>query len=138
MASFLLRRLEKHKSRRTGLAFAAVAISVLSWSSAFLVIAFSLKEMRPIPLATARFAIAGLIALGWLLWRRPQLPSLRHMVRFAICGLFGFTLYSVFLNTGQTYPSEVNRRIFAFARGKLAGWRSTKAKSTMLCWRCYG
>ena len=105
MASFILRRLEKHKSRRTGLAFAAVAISVLSWSSAFLVISFSLREMRPIPLATARFAIAGLIALGWLLWRRPQLPSLRHMVRFAICGLFGFTLYSVFLNTGQTTVS---------------------------------
>ncbi|WP_202034047.1 MULTISPECIES: DMT family transporter [Rhizobium/Agrobacterium group] len=96
---------ERRKTGSVGWAFAAIALSVLSWSAAFLVIAFSLREMRPIPLATARFEMAGLIALGWLIWKRPKLPSWPHMLRFAICGLLGFTLYSVFINTGQTTVS---------------------------------
>jgi hypothetical protein len=46
-----------------------------------------------------------------------------------------------FAQTGHCYgkyASEVGRRIFGFARGNIAEWRPTKAKSTMRFWRCYG
>jgi len=61
--------------------------------------------LQPVPLATVRFGIAAIAALGWLIWRRPILPTWPHMLRFAICGLLGFTLYSVFINIGQTTVS---------------------------------
>lgn len=88
---------EKHISW----AYAAVAISVFSWAAAFPAITFSLTELKPVTLATARFGIAAAFALGWLLWRRKPLPALPHMVRFAACGLLGLTLYSVLINMGQ-------------------------------------
>lgn len=88
-----------------GWAYAAVALSVFSWAAAFPVITFALIELQPVPLATLRFGIAAIAALGWLLWTRPAWPTWPHMLRFAICGLLGFTLYSVFINFGQTTVS---------------------------------
>ena len=40
--------------------------------------------------------------LGWLLCARPRVPTLPHLARFALCGLFGFALYGVCVNIGQS------------------------------------
>lgn len=59
-------------------------------------------EIRPIPLATLRVSLAGFVVLAWLLCSRPKVPSLPHLARFVLCGLFGFPLNSVCINIGQT------------------------------------
>ncbi len=86
---------------RAPLAHAAVAVTVLSWASAFPAIRLALRELAPIPLASARFAVAALLVLGWLAWRRPALPSLADALRFAACGLIGIAAYNILLNTGE-------------------------------------
>jgi drug/metabolite transporter (DMT)-like permease len=82
-------------------AAAAVAVTVLSWAAAFPVIRIALRELAPVPLASARFAVAAALALAWLAWRRPRLPSSRDVARFVLCGLVGIALYNVLLNAGQ-------------------------------------
>ena len=49
-----------------------------------------------------RISLAAFFMLGWLLWVRPKAPSLRHLGRFALCGFFGFALYGVCINIGQS------------------------------------
>ncbi|WP_225770376.1 DMT family transporter [Inquilinus sp. Marseille-Q2685] len=81
--------------------YAAVAVTVLSWAAAFPAIRLALRELQPVPLAAARFAVAALLVLGWLAWRRPQRPALPDLLRFALCGLIGIAAYNILLNTGQ-------------------------------------
>ncbi len=81
--------------------YAAVAVTILSWASAFPAIRLALRELQPVPLAAARFAVAALLVLGWLAWRRPPLPALPDLLRFALCGLIGIAAYNILLNTGQ-------------------------------------
>ena len=63
---------------------------------------FCLAEIRPIPLATIRHSLAAFLVLGWLLLSRAKVSSLPHLARFILCGLFGFTLYGLCINIGQT------------------------------------
>lgn len=87
-------------------AVAAVAVTVVSWASAFPLIRLALSDMNPIPLASARFAIAAALVLAWLAWKRPPLPSARDGVLLAVCGFVGIAAYNVLLNTGQqTVPA---------------------------------
>lgn len=82
-------------------AYAAVAVTVLSWASAFPAIRLALRELQPVPRAAARFAVAALLVLAWLAWRRPPWPTLPDLLRFALCGLLGIAAYNILLNTGQ-------------------------------------
>jgi drug/metabolite transporter (DMT)-like permease len=82
-------------------AYAAVSVTILSWASAFPAIRLALRELQPVPLAAARFAVAALLVLGWLAWRRPPLPALPDLLRFALCGLIGIAAYNILLNSGQ-------------------------------------
>lgn len=88
-------------SSRAVLAPLAVAVTVLSWASAFPTTRFVLRELPPVPLAAARFAVAAVLILLWLAWRRPPRPTAGDAVRFALCGLIGIAAYNFFLNTGQ-------------------------------------
>ncbi|WP_437374362.1 DMT family transporter [Inquilinus limosus] len=88
-------------SSRASLAYAAVAVTILSWASAFPAIRLALRELAPVPLAAARFAVAALLVLAWLAWRRPPLPAWPDLLRFALCGLIGIAAYNILLNTGQ-------------------------------------
>lgn len=83
------------------LAAIAVLVTVASWGSAFPAIRVALSAMDPLPLAAARFAMAGLLALGFLAWTRPTLPRGTDAVRAALCGGIGIALYNLLLNTGQ-------------------------------------
>lgn len=79
----------------------AVLVTVTSWGSAFPSIRVALGGMEPLPLAALRFALAGLLVLGFLIWKRPTLPRGLDAVRFALCGGIGIALYNLLLNTGQ-------------------------------------
>ncbi len=80
---------------------AFAALTVVLWAAAFPAIRIGLRTFEPIPLAALRFGIAGILALAWLLWSRPTLPTPRDLLRFALCGAVGISLYNVLLNTGQ-------------------------------------
>ncbi len=82
-------------------AYAAVAFTVISWASAFPMIRVALRELAPIPLAAARFAIAAVLVVAWLAWKRPPRPSPSDALRIFLCGLAGIALYNFTLNTGQ-------------------------------------
>jgi drug/metabolite transporter (DMT)-like permease len=83
------------------LAGGAVAFTVLTWASAFPLIRIALRDLVPLPLAAARFAVAGLFVLAWLAWKRPARPSGRDAACFLACGLIGIALYNALLNAGQ-------------------------------------
>jgi drug/metabolite transporter (DMT)-like permease len=83
------------------LAGAAVTFTVLAWASAFPFIRIALDDLAPLPLAAARFAVAGVLVLAWLAWMRPARPSWADLVRFLACGLIGIALYNALLNAGQ-------------------------------------
>lgn len=88
-------------SRRGLLASLAIATTILTWASAFPLIGLALQSTSPLPLASARFAIVGVFATLWLLWRRPKLQRKGDIPVFLCCGLLGIALYNAFLNAGQ-------------------------------------
>lgn len=83
----------------------AVAGTVLSWAASFPAISLALREMHPLPLASIRFALAALLALAWLAWKRPKGMSGRDYGVVAICGILGIALYNMLLNSGQATVS---------------------------------
>jgi drug/metabolite transporter (DMT)-like permease len=87
--------------RANAAAIFAVAITVLSWASAFPMIRFGMRDLGPLELAAARFAIASLLALAWLAIYRPPVPTRGDIVRFVICGLIGISAYNGLLNQGE-------------------------------------
>lgn len=96
--------------------FAAAAFALLSWASAYPVTRIALAEMPAVPLAAARYGLAAILALGWLLWKRPAFPALRDWPRFLLCGAVGITLYNILFNTGeQTVSSGAASLIVASA-----------------------
>ena len=85
----------------TYFAIAAVLLTVVMWASAFPLIRIALNGLDPLPLAAARFWLAGAIAVIWLLIARPKRPALGDAFIFLLCGLAGIAFYNAFLNTGQ-------------------------------------
>ncbi|WP_245515567.1 DMT family transporter [Rhizobium deserti] len=83
------------------LAALSVAFTILAWASAFPLIRVALRDLAPLPLAAARFAVASLLVTAWLLWKRPARPTLPHMLRFGACGMVGIAFYNALLNGGQ-------------------------------------
>jgi drug/metabolite transporter (DMT)-like permease len=125
---------------KAALAYLAVSVTIVSWAAAFPMIRVALRELAPIPLASARLAVAAVVVLGWLAWSRPALPTGRNALRFVLCGLLGIALYNVFLITGQQTVSAgaasfivnvapivtaILALIFLQERFKLWGWIGT-------------
>jgi drug/metabolite transporter (DMT)-like permease len=79
----------------------AVAVTVVSWASAFPLIRVGVRDLGPLELAAARFAVASALALLWLAIRRPPLPTRADAGRFLICGLVGISVYNGLLNQGE-------------------------------------
>jgi drug/metabolite transporter (DMT)-like permease len=88
-------------SSSAALAGSAVGFTILAWASAFPLIRIALRDLAPLPLAAARFAVAGLLVVAWLAWTRPARPSRTDALRFLACGLVGIALYNALLNAGQ-------------------------------------
>lgn len=83
----------------------AVAGTIASWSASFPAIGYALRELEPLPLASVRFALAAVVALAWLAWRRPKTSGVRDHATVALCGVLGIALYNVLLNSGQATVS---------------------------------
>lgn len=83
----------------------AVAGTVVSWAASFAAIGLALREMQPLPMASARFALASVLAIAWLVWRRPPRFSRRDLLMILICGGLGIAAYNVLLNSGQATVS---------------------------------
>jgi drug/metabolite transporter (DMT)-like permease len=88
-------------------AVVAALVTVVLWASAFPFIRVGLRSFDPIALASLRFAVAAMLMIAWLAWKRPALPSFRDGLRLAACGALGITGYNVLLNLGQrTVPAS--------------------------------
>jgi drug/metabolite transporter (DMT)-like permease len=73
----------------------------VAWASAFPAIRAGLVDYGPLELGSARFAVAALPAVVYLLATRPALPRLGEMWRFAYGGVFFVAAYTVLLNFGE-------------------------------------
>ena len=80
---------------------AALAITLVLWSSAFAAIRGALRAYDPGSLAVLRFATASL-ALGiFALISRMRLPDRKDVPMIFVCGLFGIAAYHLMLNIGE-------------------------------------
>lgn len=79
----------------------AIATTILVWATAFPAIKLALTELEPLPLASIRFAIAALLAVIWLIWKRPARMPFNDTLLCAVCGIIGGAGYSVLLNFGE-------------------------------------
>ncbi len=96
--------------------FAAVAVTVVAWASAFAGIRAGLQSYAPEHVALLRYATASLILLVIALRNGIQLPQRRDLLPIAILGFTGFTFYNVVLNKGeQNTASAVASLIVASA-----------------------
>ena len=81
----------------------ALAITLLMWASAFVVIRSVGQHLSPGPLALTRIVI-GALALGVaMLARRERLPGREALVRAAIAGVLWFGAYMVSLNAAERW-----------------------------------
>jgi drug/metabolite transporter (DMT)-like permease len=82
-------------------ALGAILVTIVFWSSAFVVIRVLLGPLTPVELAAGRYVPAGLIALAYLAIVRPW-PTFRDFIRLAIAGVLFIATYAVLLNIGET------------------------------------
>lgn len=82
-------------------AFGAILVTIVFWSSAFAVIRVLLGPLTPVELATARYVPAGVVALGYLAIVRP-LPTMADFARLFIAAVLFIAAYAVLLNIGET------------------------------------
>ncbi len=88
------------------LGFLAVAVTIVTWASAFAAIRVGLHHLTPVQLAAARYCSAAVPALLYLVIARPPLPSRRDLIRLAVIGPLFISVYAVLLNTGErTVPA---------------------------------
>lgn len=83
-------------------ALAAIAIALLTWSSAYAAIAYAMPTFTPGEVALARLAIGSLCFAGLLLARPAALPARRDWPQIALLGVLGLTTYHVCLNYAET------------------------------------
>jgi drug/metabolite transporter (DMT)-like permease len=91
-------------SRRSvdAVALLCVAITVLTWASAFAAIRVGLRALSPVELAAARY-IGGAVPAGlYLILTRQPVPGIRTLMRLALIGLLFVAGYATLLNTGET------------------------------------
>lgn len=98
-----------------------VAVAILSWASAYPVVRIALHDFAPIPLAALRYAIAAVMAAGWLLWKRPALLRLSDVPQVLACGVVGITLYNIFFNCGEMTVSAGAASLLISAAPLMAG-----------------
>lgn len=86
------------------LPLAAIGISVVLWSIAYVFSGWALQTGSPAVLSVARFAIA-LVVLVPLAARRPQFVRTLKQPRTVLLGLTGVTLYYSFANIGLLFTT---------------------------------
>jgi drug/metabolite transporter (DMT)-like permease len=88
--------------RLDGRALIAIAIALLTWSSAYAAIAYALPAFAPGEVALARLLIGSLCFAVLLRMRRVPLPARRDWPQLALLGVLGLTVYHLCLNYAET------------------------------------
>jgi len=101
MSAVTGRTIVKSTSGFDFIGLAAVLVTIAFWSSAFVVIRACLGPLTPVELSTARYVPAGLIALAYLIVKRP-IPLKSDFIRLVIAAVLFIATYSVLLNIGET------------------------------------
>jgi drug/metabolite transporter (DMT)-like permease len=86
------------------LPLAAIGVSVLLWSAAYVVSGWALETTSPAVLSVGRFAIALLVLIP-LAARRPRFVQTLRRPRTILLGLTGVTLYYSFANIGLLFTT---------------------------------
>ncbi|GAA1961101.1 DMT family transporter [Microbacterium deminutum] len=86
------------------LPLAAIGVSVVLWSAAYVVSGWALETTSPAVLSVGRFAIALLVLIP-LAARRPGLVRTLRQPRTILLGLTGVTLYYSFANIGLLFTT---------------------------------
>lgn len=81
---------------------AAVAIALLTWSSAYAAIAYALPSFTPGEVAFARLAIGAACFAVLLVIRRVPMPARRDWPQLAVLGVIGLSSYHLCLNYAET------------------------------------
>jgi len=87
--------------RREPKTWAAIAVALLLWASAFAGIRAGLESYGPGEVALLRFGTASLSLLVYAVLTRMPLPSRRDLPMIFLAGFFGITIYHVALNFGE-------------------------------------
>jgi drug/metabolite transporter (DMT)-like permease len=100
-----------------GAIWLGLAILYIVWGSTYLGIAVAVETIPPFLMAAARFALAGLLLLGWVAVRRPEAfrrPSRRELIDTSIVGalLLGGGMGMVAYGE-QTIPSGIAALLIA-------------------------
>ncbi|AGG90632.1 DMT family transporter [Rhodanobacter denitrificans] len=88
--------------RLDGRALVAIAIALLTWSSAYAAIAYALPAFTPGEVAFARLLIGSLCFAVLLRVKRVPLPTRRDWPLLALLGVLGLTVYHLCLNYAET------------------------------------
>lgn len=80
----------------------AIAVALLTWSSAYAAIAYALASFTPGEVAFARLAIGSLCFAALLAIRRVPLPARRDWLQLALLGVIGLSVYHLCLNYAET------------------------------------
>ena len=79
-----------------------VTVAMLTWSSAYAAISYSLSAFSPGEVALARLGLALICYLAWLRARKLTLPPLAAWPPLLALGVMGLTLYHLCLNNAET------------------------------------
>ncbi|MFC4763345.1 DMT family transporter [Dyella koreensis] len=88
--------------RLDGRALAYIGIALLTWSSAYAAIAYSLASFTPGEVALARLSIGTLCFAILLTVKRVSLPARRDWPQLIVLGVIGLTTYHLCLNIAET------------------------------------
>ncbi|MEO7664401.1 MAG: EamA family transporter [Candidatus Limnocylindrales bacterium] len=87
--------------------WAAMATIYVLWGSTYLGIAVAIESMPPFLMAAIRFVIAGLILLGWEVFRGQfRRPTLREVRDSAIVGTLLLGVGNAFVGLGETFVAS--------------------------------
>ncbi|WP_259065195.1 DMT family transporter [Mucilaginibacter sp. X4EP1] len=75
---------------------------LIFWSSSYIGIRFALESFSPGNLGFLRYLTASVIFFIASLFRKFKVPSIRDLPGLTALGLFGFALYNILLNYGET------------------------------------
>jgi drug/metabolite transporter (DMT)-like permease len=81
----------------------AVAITVVAWASAFVVIRYAAHDISPGALSLGRLLVASLALSAMMIGRRLVRMSTREWALTALVGIAWFAIYSVALNAGEQH-----------------------------------
>lgn len=92
----------RHRAGLSATLIAAVAVTVVAWASAFVVIRGVRDSFEPASLALGRLLVGGLALSGMLLVRQTWIrPTRREFALVALCGVAWFSGYNVALNAAE-------------------------------------